>query len=322
MVIDPKLRLSDPNGELTEDELKWALNYGASPFRRCHIEPTRINRFPCKTFVHGRIGDKRYLVYVRVTHEENEEQGTGPIPLCLLDAAREMNAEPRVVRLNIEYSTHYVNLSTCGIDALVAELKTSREAWNRILLKGKTIEDYYRICRKKISLLGLNVSLATGYDGKQLLSVDFTIDHVKLSTGTIDLWALIGSCGISDEYWMLTCSCGEPGCAGIELPFTVVHDKGLTLWRGYYLRPRKVFLFETKQYREEIIGKMKEFIARYKRDNLGTGLGVYFSEEGISTLENALWNVEGEKTEVVDINDTEKLSFRHGFKWPKADGVA
>lgn len=293
--VNSELRLADSNGVLTKDELNWALNAGASAFRRCHIEPTWMNRFSCKTLVYGRIGNKSYLVYIRVTREEEEENGTGSMPMCLLDVAREVGAEPIIIRINIKdigegrFVFHY-----WGIDEFERELKSNIKDWNLILLRGKTTQDYLRICHDKVSHLKVRPILLPAEHNQNgfALDVDLFVDDVKLNIGTVSMPQLIKSCGIGDQYEIATCTCGVAACAGIDIPYTVVHENGLTVWKAYYLRPRRVFIFETEQYRHEIINKMKDFVGRCKRTEPSLLTDSYGCESELKYLGEVIYQIE------------------------------
>jgi hypothetical protein len=59
-----------------------------------------------------------------------------------------------------------------------------------------------------------------------------SIDGQVISSGyCIDMVQLVESfCG-SGDYFILTCSCGEPGCAGLFIPFHVEHlGGGIIRW--------------------------------------------------------------------------------------------
>ena len=93
--------LRDPNGALTPEDLMWSQNVAGGAFHRCDINHELIVRDNCQSMVLGRMKDKAYLVYGRLTHSEDEETGTGAIPQILIDTALEMKAEPYVVRINV-----------------------------------------------------------------------------------------------------------------------------------------------------------------------------------------------------------------------------
>ena len=58
-----------------------------------------------------------------------------------------------------------------------------------------------------------------------------SVDDSDFSKGfTIDWETLAGSCWNSGEYFILTCSCGNSGCAGIERGIIVIHQKEIVKW--------------------------------------------------------------------------------------------
>jgi len=75
------------------------------------------------------------------------------------------------------------------------------------------------------------------------------LDGQCLSAGyCIDLAALLRSFEAAGEHFILTCSCGEPGCAGLFVPFQVVHhDDKLIHWRIEQPEPEREFYFSARQ---------------------------------------------------------------------------
>ncbi len=54
-------------------------------------------------------------------------------------------------------------------------------------------------------------------------------------------------------YWLLTCSCGEPGCAGLFTPFEVEHlDDGIIHWHVTDPAPERDFYFSHDQAMSEL----------------------------------------------------------------------
>lgn len=47
---------------------------------------------------------------------------------------------------------------------------------------------------------------------------------------TISVSELLASSKGSGEYWILTCSCGEPGCAGVIHPIRITHAGPSVVW--------------------------------------------------------------------------------------------
>jgi hypothetical protein len=82
-----------------------------------------------------------------------------------------------------------------------------------------------------------------------------------------DMRNLIDSCITSGELFILTCWCGDPGCAGIEQGITVRHDGGKIYWHVPY--PSREFIFESVAYKTAVadsIDQAKRVIANWKAD--------------------------------------------------------
>ena len=73
---------------------------------------------------------------------------------------------------------------------------------------------------------------------------------------TLDLRELVASTHANGEYWIFTCGCGEPGCAGIGNPIVVQHGADMVYWlvpapirQPRSDEPRNVeFTFERRSY--------------------------------------------------------------------------
>ena len=74
MASDIKSSLDDPNGELSEEEVATGQRTAAGPFHRCHLKPELVQGYQCRTLVWGVMGNKRYVIYARVTRSEAEER--------------------------------------------------------------------------------------------------------------------------------------------------------------------------------------------------------------------------------------------------------
>lgn len=299
-------KLYDPNGELSAADAELVLMSCGGPFCRCRIKPQVLEGFPSPALVYGDMGRQKHLVYVRVTHDEAEEVGTGPMPLVLIDKANELGAVPHVTRINLSRTGDGVAFKYWGVDELEAELKADTEAWNDILLRGRSMDDYVRLTKGKVNKLNIALDLSRierseprdehDWNGVVMYGLNTVprveVDGQRLPLAAVDVLGLMRSTMASGEYWIPTCDCGEPGCAGIDRGVDVVHDKGLVLWRGYGLRPRRVFLFDRAQYREAVLKGAREFIELYRQHG-GNDFSAYFIR--FSYLEKALFEAEGQE---------------------------
>ncbi|MHB9022678.1 MAG: hypothetical protein ACYC7E_00675 [Armatimonadota bacterium] len=71
-----------------------------------------------------------------------------------------------------------------------------------------------------------------------VLNDEYAIDYVELVT----------SCFKPGEYYILTCSCGEPGCAGLFSPIKVIHEADNICWEIAEPTPSIRYIFERQQY--------------------------------------------------------------------------
>ena len=69
---------------------------------------------------------------------------------------------------------------------------------------------------------------------------------------SIALSHLRASADAPGSYFLITCSCGDAGCAGIELPVEVTHTPGFINWEILEPRPERLFSFEEHAYRATI----------------------------------------------------------------------
>jgi hypothetical protein len=143
-------------------------------------------------------------------------------------------------------------------EAMELEMLSKSDERKKPLLGKRTMSDFRRILHDRISdfrirletvrwSIGLRIMLKVEVDGNGLHRLEYCPCSL--------LQSLIEERG---THGILTCTCGMPECAGIDRHVIVVHEEGRTLWKAYHTMGRKVFLFETRQYREEILGKVRE----------------------------------------------------------------
>ncbi len=85
-------------------------------------------------------------------------------------------------------------------------------------------------------------------------SVMLRIDGEVLNLGyCMDETELRRSLESPGDYWFLTCSCGEPGCAGLFTPFHVAHlEDGIIHWHVTDPGPERDFYFSRDQAVREL----------------------------------------------------------------------
>ena len=246
-------------------------------------------QFDCNSLIYGELGRKKFIVYVRITLEEETEEGTGPIPPVLMDAASELGAEPHLIRVHMREVGQGVGFDYYGYEEFIQSVLSNAAEWNSKLIEPKSFSDYVRILKGRISNIEIALDIETGFERDKAeidssedvrllrktfgedeinperaketyVSLKLKIDGNEPYSGTIDPGELIRSTIQGDEYEIFTCSCGVAGCAGIWRGVVVVHQDNLILWKAFFAKGRKVFLFDKEQYKAEILGKCGEAI--------------------------------------------------------------
>lgn len=78
---------------------------------------------------------------------------------------------------------------------------------------------------------------------------EILIDGQSVSSGyCIDMRSVVESFFTPGDYYILTCSCGEPGCAGLFEPFHVAHlGDGIIHWHFVHPEPEREAYFSSGQ---------------------------------------------------------------------------
>ncbi len=255
------MEFTHPNSHLAAEVIERGLMVSASAFYRCKITPKRVpeERFGCNSLLYGEFGERRFLIFVRMTTDDEVEDGTGPLPGVLFDAAAEMDAEPHVVRVHMRHVGQGIGFAYFGHDEFVRHVRSFADEWNARLIAPKTFADFHRLLGGRISRLQLDLVEET--DGNtEAMSLKLLIDGMEPYQGTICPGSLLRSTVESDEHEIFTCSCGVAGCAGIERGVVVARNDGLVLWKAFHARGRRIFLFHDDQYRTEILEKCRRLI--------------------------------------------------------------
>jgi len=282
MASDLQSSLYDPNGELSEDEVATGQRTAAGPFYRCHLKPELVAGYSCRTMMFGTMGDKRYVIYARVTRSEAEEQGPGPMPLVLFDAARELQAEPLVVRVNITHVGPGIVFKYFGVNEAERLLKSNPE-YQAVLLRGKTVNDFRRLLHGKINRFELRFEQVDytrweyswdAYPDGDPVRLEpkrnvhgwvlrLVVDGQPVKTPVISLRHLVRSTFLNDGQYIFTDEVGEE-LDTIHPRVIVVSDGDITLWKAHGVKPRRVWMFDRQQYRAEVLSKVRDYVSRYK----------------------------------------------------------
>ncbi len=285
----------DPNNHLPKEVIEKGLEAASGALRRCKMTPRAVSVFDCNSLLYGELGKIRFIVYVLITWEDNADYNVsmvdekfseedGSPPPVLIDAARELTAEPHVIRVRVRTNENGTGFSYSGYHEFIESVLSNTEEWNRTLLSGKCIEDFRALVKGRISKLRLEPRRIDND-----ISFRLTIDEEEPYAGTIDIGALLRSTVRSDEHWIFTCTCGEPGCAGIWLPVIVVNDGPYTLWKAYYAKRRRIFLFDRREYRDEILNVVKSEVKKCRET---PGIFIVPYEHNFNYLERALFEAD------------------------------
>jgi hypothetical protein len=110
----------------------------------------------------------------------------------------------------------------------------------------------------------------------------------KTCSTAIDLLALTQSMSNDGRYFIITCTCGDPGCAGIDQGIKVIHNDENVQWliteRGCGPEEPMEFTFNRELYVQSIKDAVTQFLALYKSNSSIDIIPVIFGLN-ISTLQ-------------------------------------
>jgi hypothetical protein len=108
-----------------------------------------------------------------------------------------------------------------------------------------------RYNRKAMNEIKVIVETIVNYDGEEFLDLGIVVDETLLNDKyCVNYGALIGSVRGNGEYFILTCTCGIPECAGIYKGVEVKFINNFVEWHfidPYPLRD-KTFVFDGNSY--------------------------------------------------------------------------
>jgi hypothetical protein len=103
--------------------------------------------------------------------------------------------------------------------------------------------------------LQVRAHLAHDTDNSPYVWVELLVDDTPLLNfqhNAVDLQLLVSSQYSPGDYFIITCTCGFPGCAGIDAPVVVTHDNTIIRWVVKSISPVKTYHFDPEQYRKAI----------------------------------------------------------------------
>jgi hypothetical protein len=118
---------------------------------------------------------------------------------------------------------------------------------------------------------------------------------------SVSLPELLASTVHSEAYDILTCHCGRNECAGFHTSINVAHDGEFIIWRTDLGQPPQFWVFDRRQYCEEILRQTRAILQFHSTLPAGVHLGEILCEAGAeaqrrwleSSLERVLVSHEG-----------------------------
>ena len=101
--------------------------------------------------------------------------------------------------------------------------------------------------------------------------------------------ALLASTFSNDEFHIFTCECGSPECAGIKSGVDVVHEDGLVVWRMRGISPRRAVVFDSQQYRGEVLEKIRAALTAHQELGADAWFNGRRKTEGVERLWRRAW---------------------------------
>ena len=275
-----------PNAHLDDEMVQRGVKQAACAFRRCRMTPrTPETGHGRNSLLLGDLFGKRFVVYVRITLDDETEDGVGPTPGVLIEAAQELDAEPHVIRVHIERLDGETMYEYFGYREFIDAVLANESEWNHALLPGRSVSDYLCLVHNKLSRLRIENVVS-----EKAVKLQLLVDGQEPYPGTIDAGNLLRSTIQSDEYDIFTCTCGEAGCAGIWRGVIVVNEGPYTLWKAYFAKGRRIFVFDRSRYRREILLKVKEAVDYVKCEK--AQWIIPYQQGGISYLKEVLHQAE------------------------------
>ncbi len=134
-------------------------------------------------------------------------------------------------------------------------------------LRGQSLESRLAAQRSvrrapEMNTLSLEVAVEFEDDKKVHVFCDARVDGTAVADPlrhSISLAELRESAVASGPCYLITCSCGNAGCAGIEKPVEVTHSGSTIEWNISEPAPQRHFSFEAEAYRSVIQEAMRSF---------------------------------------------------------------
>jgi hypothetical protein len=132
--------------------------------------------------------------------------------------------------------------------------------------------------------LGLRIEVED--DGRPFGIAEIQIDRkplVNFGYYATDLQALVRSINEARSFFIVTCWCGDPLCAGIKYPVNVYQSKDSIQWSIRLPRSeRRTYVFQREQYQTAIEQGIRRIREARKRGKI-TGIAPPMSDDFLAT---------------------------------------
>jgi len=140
----PKYPPDDPNSHLPVETIKNGLSIGTGVFS------TYTYRIPCyrpsgyenHALVTADMAGIKFVLYVRITQNQETLDGIGPVPAILEAAARELQALPLLVHVHLTEE----KVTTFGFEEATDTIKSQEPHYTRHILEGREVSDFLPLC--------------------------------------------------------------------------------------------------------------------------------------------------------------------------------
>jgi hypothetical protein len=264
----PKSPPDDPNSHLSAETIKDGLSIGVRVFNTYtyKIPYYAPQGYENHAIVAADMAGIKFVLYVRITQDQETLHGVGQPPPILEAAARELNALPLLVHVHLTEGKE----STFGFEEVEDTIKSQEPNYTRHVLEGREVNDFLPLCGWNKSRLDVSV-IESGIDektGRKEFKLDLSVDDERLTFAARCLhpFALAGSLRWSGLYDLLTCECGYLACGGEERGVTVAHEGSFTLWQNYRFPGVDACVFDRLEYRTKMGAALLDLCHRCEAD--------------------------------------------------------
>ena len=264
----PKSPPDDPNSHLPVETIKDGLSIGARVFSTYtyRIPYHRPNGYENHALVAADMAGTKFVLYVRITQDQEALDGVGQPPPILEAAARELQALPLLVHVHLTEE----KVTTFGFEEAQDTIKSQEPHYTHHILEGREINDFLPLCGWNKSRLDVSV-VEYGVDartGRKEFKLDLSVDdeHLTYAAWRLHPFPLAESLRWSGLYDLLACECGCLPCGGQERGVTVAHEGNYTLWQNYRFPGVDACVFDRLEYRTKMGAALLALFRRYEAD--------------------------------------------------------